>query len=61
MTEKENERAHFVQEHFGRDLSDPARYDLVLNTATLGVRATAHLIQVALQKKMAPSNLPDEF
>jgi cytidylate kinase len=42
-------RVHFVKENFGRDPTDPARYDLVLNSVRFSVAACTDLIVEALR------------
>lgn len=53
VREIDADRAHFVEKYFGADVSDSSHYDLVLNTGTLGVLPTVHLIQIALREKLA--------
>jgi len=47
----ERQRADFARRHFGADLSDPARYDLSLNTGTLGFEGAADLIVEAYRRR----------
>ncbi len=52
----QRERLRFVRDHFHRDASDPANYDLVLNVGTLSVPACADLILDALHcRKETPA------
>jgi cytidylate kinase len=44
----DRDRAHFVQEHFRKDLTNPHGYDLVLNTARFSVEGCADLILEAV-------------
>ena len=42
-------RKAFVMQHFHVDLDDPTRFDLVVNTARLGVAGSAALIRAAVE------------
>ena len=48
VREVNHQRAEYVRRHFKRDWSDPANYDLCVNTARLGLDGAAELVtQVA--------------
>ncbi len=49
---KENERAAYLDEHFGTDPNDPRHYDLVINDEHLPLDAAIDLIAVALRSRM---------
>jgi cytidylate kinase len=49
----DDERSCFVKDYFRRDASDPRQYDLVLNSARLGVTACAELIIETLHRLQA--------
>jgi cytidylate kinase len=53
VLETDRERARFVRRYFDRDVAEPSQYDLVLNTAALGVEPSARLIEMALGEKLA--------
>lgn len=44
-------RLEFVRRHFGQDASDPSGYDLVLNTARLGVEGAVDSIEAAARAR----------
>ena len=46
----EGERRAFLLEHFHADLADPTHFDLVVNTAVLGVDGACGAIQAALAR-----------
>jgi cytidylate kinase len=46
---EEAERRAFLRRHFGAELDDPDDFDLVLNTATLGVEGAAEAVCAALR------------
>lgn len=45
-------RASFVQESFAREINSPLNFDLVINTADIGVEAAAEMVLVALKSKL---------
>jgi hypothetical protein len=47
------ERAAFYKRHFGRDVRDPAHYDLLFNTGSLPVQACADIVALAFRKRFA--------
>jgi cytidylate kinase len=47
------DRRTFVKKYFGKDVTDPLNYDLVVNTSRWGVTESAGLIIDALQRLMA--------
>jgi cytidylate kinase len=47
LAREDRGRAEFVRRHFGVDQSDPTRYDLVVNTATLGIGGAVAAILAA--------------
>jgi cytidylate kinase len=47
------ERTRFVRDHFHHDPGEAHRYDLVLNTARLGIPACAEMIVSALRRLQA--------
>ena len=46
-------RRAFLMQHFHVDLDDPTRFDLVVNTARLGVRGSAAVIRSAVEQHQA--------
>jgi cytidylate kinase len=48
-------RIEFIRHHFGADLSDPIAYDLVVNTASLGVEPAADAVVGVLRQRFAIS------
>jgi cytidylate kinase len=48
---EDSERQEFCRRSFGLDLTDPLNYDLVLNTASLGLPATAATIVEAFRRR----------
>ncbi len=53
VTEIERERAHFVKDHFQKDVGDAHEYDLVLNTARFSVEGCAEVILEAVKRFQA--------
>ncbi len=51
LSRAEARRAEFAEAQFGLRQDDPLHYDLVLNTASLGVEATAGVVVEALRKR----------
>lgn len=47
----ERERHGFIKQHYKQDISDPANYDLVVNTATLSLEAAAEVVIAAYRAK----------
>lgn len=47
LREEDERRTRFIQHHFGARLDDPLRYDLVVNTGTLGIDAAATVVREA--------------
>lgn len=45
------DREAFHRQHFGEDITDPAHYDLVLNTGVLPVRSCVELVAAAFQTR----------
>jgi cytidylate kinase len=45
-------RASFVQEFFGRDINAATNFDLVINTADIGIEAATEMVLVALKNKL---------
>jgi cytidylate kinase len=48
----DRERAQFARRDFGRDLTDPLSYDLIINTAEVAIEAVAEVVMTALQRKL---------
>jgi cytidylate kinase len=46
----EGDRRAFLLKHFHADLADPTHFDLVVNTAVLGVEGACGAIQAALAR-----------
>jgi len=44
-------RRRFIKQHFGREIDDPTRYDLVINTDHLNDDAIVQLLAAALKEK----------
>ena len=51
VAQRDAERLSFLRHDFGVDADDPTLYDLVVNTATLGIEASAALVIDALHKR----------
>lgn len=51
VRDTERDRRTFFQQRFGRDVTDPTFYDLLINTGTFDVDATAELIVTAYRQK----------
>jgi cytidylate kinase len=49
----DRERRRFIKDHFGKDLTDPLLYDLILNTSRFSVEECAEMIIEALQRLQA--------
>jgi hypothetical protein len=49
------ERVAFNRRHYGADLADPANYDLVLNTGTLGLEGATNQIVGAFESRFGRS------
>jgi len=58
-------RARFVRQAFDADIQNPVHYDLVVNTAELGIEEAANLVLAAAQHKArrraAPEAMTEEF
>lgn len=48
-------RSQFLEDHFGKHVYDPRRYDLTVNTARFAAGAIADLIVAALKAKAGPT------
>ncbi len=48
-----SERDAFIKKYFNVNVSDPMHYDLVLNTANLGIDAAVDVIKTTLQLRMS--------
>lgn len=59
LLRQEAERRAFVQRHFHVDPDDPALYDLVVNTSTLGIDGAADLIVRALHTRFPEARRGD--
>ncbi len=49
----DKERAGFVRNNFGRNIDDPAVYDLVINTTYLDIKEALRIAEIAISSKMA--------
>jgi cytidylate kinase len=49
----DHERAGFILHHFHRDVEDSLAYDMIVNTASIGVESAVALIERALREKMS--------
>ncbi len=47
----DDEHAVFVRQHYARDLHDVTAYDLLVNTATLGVEGAASVVEAACRAR----------
>ena len=57
---RDRKRTELLAALAGRDVNDPAAYDLVLNSARLGVDACAELVALAVRSKQLPSEPPSD-
>jgi cytidylate kinase len=46
----DDDRSAFIRTLYGRDISDPLGYDLVLNSDRLALEALAELVDLALRR-----------
>jgi cytidylate kinase len=53
LDQEEARRREFVEHHFHLDQTDPQRYDIVLNTGTLGIGLAADLVVTAWKARFA--------
>jgi cytidylate kinase len=53
LREEDARRIEFIRHHFGADLTDPIAYDLVVNTASLGVAVAADTVASVLRRRFA--------
>ncbi len=53
LEREDAERREFIGHHFGVNPDDPTLYDLVVNTATLGLDGASALVVDALRSKIA--------
>ncbi len=44
----ENDRRAFIRKYFHADIEDPVNYDIVINTATVGIKSAVNLIKEAV-------------
>jgi cytidylate kinase len=49
----DHERAAFILHHFHRDVEDPMAYDMILNTAGIGIESAIVLVERMLREKMS--------
>jgi cytidylate kinase len=49
----DRDRSEFVQQHFGRDVTDLCLYDVVVNTAGFSTEQTAEIVVTALHQLQA--------
>lgn len=49
----DGDRSHFIRTYFHREIEDPLGYDLIVNTAGIGVESAVGLIERALRQKLA--------
>ena len=47
----EKERHAFIQKHYGRDVTDPTAYDLIINMATTPVDKAAQIVKTAYEAR----------
>ncbi len=52
IAEIEKQRRLFVCKNFHADIEDPSRYDVVINTATVGATTVIEIVKVFLNRKM---------
>lgn len=52
VTKVDQQRKDFQHGHFQKDASDPMQYDLIVNTGSLSVEATAEIVLSALKHKL---------
>ena len=57
---RDRKRTELLAALAGRDVADPCGYDLVLNSARLGVDACAELIALAVRSKQLPAEPPSD-
>jgi cytidylate kinase len=57
VREQEADRRAFLRRHFGAELTDPLAFDLVLNTAQLGVEGAAASVVSALRSLPAEARV----
>jgi cytidylate kinase len=50
----DGERSAYIHRHFHRDIEDPLAYDLILNTAGIGIDLAVELIDRSLRQKLGP-------
>ena len=47
----EKERQAFIQKHYGRDVTDPATYDLTVNVGSFSVEKAVQIVKTAYEKR----------
>jgi cytidylate kinase len=52
VRQTDEDRAGYIRSYFHRDIEDPLGYDLILNTAAIGVETAVGLIERALRQKL---------
>lgn len=52
VRERDDSTREFIRRTFDRDVDDPAGYDLVLNTAHLGIESAVEIVETALRNKL---------
>lgn len=50
----DGERSAYIRRYFHRDIEDPLAYDLILNTAGIGIDLAVELIDRSLRQKLGP-------
>ncbi|HOF05719.1 MAG TPA: cytidylate kinase-like family protein [Syntrophales bacterium] len=53
----DSDRAAFIKKYFNEDITDPANYDLVVNTAILSCEEAADMVKKAFQSKKFLNNV----
>ena len=46
----EKERQAFIQKHYGRDVTDPATYDLTVNVGSFSVEKAVQVVKIAYEQ-----------
>lgn len=57
---KEHDRQHYLQSEYRHHPDEPSLYDIIINTGVLGLDSAVDLVMLALERKAAQLDTPEE-
>lgn len=57
IKEEDGARRRFIKQHFGTDIDDPMRYDMLINTDQLDDDCIVHMLTAAIQQRSHPASV----